>query len=439
MSGGPWRTPSFSVSRHTLENGMRVLLMERPHLPILSLTLLVPAGVASESGPEAGLSGFTLGLLPRGTLRRGAVQLAEDVDSLGAVLGVHSDYDFSLAGVSSLARCSAEAIEILAEVAMSPAFEPEEVERRRSDVLSHLERMKDEPGELVRNRFLARIYGEHPYHHPPSGTPETVGRFQAADVHRFYRRFFRPNEAILAVVGDLEAGSTLRMLEDRFGPWAPSEPDLPARPPIPAPSGLTLDPIQKDGMTQATVRMGGLAIRRNSSDYIPLVLANYILGGSGFGSRLMKRLREDAGVTYGAYSNLRPRREPGYFFAGCQTGLETMNTALDMMHDEIRRLHEGGVSPEELDWARRFFTGSLPLSLQTNDQLATKVLEQELFGLEEEFWFKEIDHMQRIEVEEVNRAARRFLDPDLLTVVCLADFRATELKPRFYPGPGPQR
>jgi zinc protease len=144
-------------------------------------------------------------------------------------------------------------------------------------------------------------------------------------------------------------------------------------------------------------------------------------------------------VTYGAYSNLRPRREPGYYFAACQTGLETMNAALDMMHDEIRRLHDEGVNPEELDWAKRFYTGSLPLSLQTNDQLATKVLEQELFGLEDEFWFKEIDRMQLIEREEVNAAARRYFDPDLLTVVCLADFRQAELNPSFHHGPGPHR
>ena len=146
----------FEAPAHTLSNGMRVLLMERHHLPILSLTVLVRTGVISEGPGEAGLAGFTSGLLPRGTVRRSALRLAEEVDSLGAVLGVHSDYDLSMVGVSSLVRDETKAIELLADVVTSPAFAVEEVERRRDDILSALERRKDDPHERVRDPELAR-------------------------------------------------------------------------------------------------------------------------------------------------------------------------------------------------------------------------------------------------------------------------------------------
>ena len=421
----------FAVARATFPNGLRVCLMERPRLPILSLTVMVQAGVISEGAEEAGLSAFTLNLLPRGTVRRDALRLAEEVDSMGASLGVHGDYDFSMVGISSLARDQDEAIEILAEVVTAPAFLPEEVERRRHDILSNLERLKDDPGELVRNRFLRAIYGAHPYHLPSSGLPETVRGFAGPQLRSFYNRLYRPNNAVLAVVGDLKPESMMRILQQRFGCWARAEIVRPELPAIPVPRQRTLRRIHKDGMTQATLRVGGIGIRRDNPDYVPLVLMNYILGGSGFGSRLMKSLREDSGLTYGAYSNFHPRREQGYFFASCQTGLATMNDSLEKMLEEIGRLRDGGVSAEELEWAQRYFLGSLPLSLQTNDHLATRVLEQEFFGLEEEYWLRDVERMRKITVAEINAAAHRYLDPDLLSIVCLADFHEVELRPGF--------
>jgi zinc protease len=201
-----------------------------------------------------------------------------------------------------------------------------------------------------------------------------------------------------------------------------------ARPPIPRPEHIRLEKIHKDGMSQATIRVGSIGITRNNPDYVAVVLLNYILGGSGFGSRLMRRLREQGGLTYGVHSNFQPRRDPGYFFVECQTNVLTMNEALAAIFDEIRRLRREGVTEEELDWAVRYFSGSLPLSLQTNDQLATRVLEQEFYSLEEEFWLKDIDRMLRTRREEVNEAAHQYLSPESFAVVCLADFGAADLR-----------
>jgi zinc protease len=280
----------------------------------------------------------------------------------------------------------------------------------------------------VRNRFIARIYGEHPYRHPREGTRESISRLHRSHLLGFYERFYMPGQTILALVGDLEGDAALRLVKEKFGGWEGEAPGRTGPPAPPVPRGLQVERIQKDGMTQATLRLGGLGLRRNSPDHIPVVLMNYILGGGGFGSRLMQRLREEKGLTYGVSSDFHLREQTGYFYIECQTVLERMNEAVREILAEVERMRQDGVSDAELESARRFFTGSLPLSFQTGDQISTRLLEKEFFGLEEEFWHKELERMRATTREEVREVARRYLDPEKYTLVALADFRNGELE-----------
>jgi len=422
-----------------LANGLQVIVVPRPRLPIFSATMLLPAGVAREEAGEEGLAALTAGLVTLGTERRDAVRLAEDVDALGASLGVACDYDFLFAGVSALARDRAEILEILAESLTRPAFREEELERRRNDTLSVLERREDDAVSLVRNRFLGRVYGPHPYHHPREGRRESVARFRREDLLTFYRRHYGPANATLALVGDIDPAEILPLVEALFSPWA-AGPAPPAEPSMPPPSGaVTFDRIHKAGRTQAVLRLGNRALCRNSRDYVPAVVLNYILGGSGPSCRLGRALREERGLAYEVHSNLHPRREPGYFFASAHTGLENLDEALATMQAEIRRVLEDGVDEEELALARRFFTGSLPLALETNDQLATYVLSREFYGLGEEYWLHDIERIESLTLQEVNDVARRVIRPESFAIVCLADFRRLgrhETQPESPGGPG---
>lgn len=419
---------TFAIESHTLTNGLRVRVVERPGLPILSLTLLLPSGVARERRAEAGLAHFTAALLSQGTTTRDALRLFEDVDALGASLGVHADYDFTSIGLSCLTRDREAAVEILADVTQRPLFALEEIERKRNDILSYIERRKDDVTDLVRVRFGEVLYGDHPYRAPRIGYAETVSALGRAEIANFYATQFAPAESILAVSGDVRARELWPLLEQHFGSWRSASLASSELPAIPNGTARRVERIQKDGVTQATLRVGALALERRDPDVIPCTLLNYILGGSGFGSRLMKNLREEKGLTYGAYSSFHTRRQRGYFFAGLQTGLATMNEALREMLHEITRLRDDGVTGEELEWAKRFFTGSLPLSFQTNDQLATHVLEQDLYGLEPEFWLRDLERMQAATLKDVNEAARRYLRPEEFTIVALADFREADLQ-----------
>lgn len=431
-SPGPTSTvpsaPRVEVVRHTLPNGLDLFLLERRTLPLLSITLLLPQGVNAEGPGQAGLSHLAASLLPQGTRHRDAVRLAEDVDALGASLGVHSDYDYTSVGLSCLARDAAEAISILAEVISEPALEDAEILRKRSDVLALLERRKDDATDRVRTRFAELLFGAHPYHHPRLGYPESVNALTNDTLRDFCRTHYHPRGAMLSVVGDFEPAAMLELLTRGFGPWQGGGAPVQLEPPIFRQPGVLVETIQKDDVAQATLRVGGPGFRRDHPDYAAANLLNYVLGGSGFGSRLMKNLREEKGLTYGAYSSFHTKKLAGAFLAGLQTSLDTMNAAMAELLSEITRMRDHGITQEELEWAKRYFTGSLPLSFQTNDQLANHVLEQALYDLEPEFWLREMERMKEATLEQVNAVATRYLRPETFTVVVLGDFRNREFR-----------
>jgi zinc protease len=413
-------------ARRALPNGLTILVLERRHLPIVSATLLLPAGVAAEPDADPGVAHFVSQLLPLGTTRRGAIELAETVDGLGATLSSSCDFDYATVDLTGRARDARVLLSTLAEVALTPAFLDEEIERKRSQILGYLEGRRDDHASFVRERFFEAIYGAHPYHRTKEGTPEAVGRMGRDAIAAFHRERYVPGGAILALVGDVDTDTALRWGEEEFGRWpAASPPSLPV-PPMPSPAEREIVTIQQE-VTQATIRMGGIGLPRNHPDHNAAVVMNYILGGSGFGSRLMKNLREERGLTYGVHSNFWPRREPGYFFAATQTKVESMNEAICEMLAEIARFREEGITDEELAWAKKYFTGSLPLTLETNDQIAAKLIEQEFYGLPEEFWLRDLEEMQAVTRGQILETARRHIHPDRFAIVVLADFRGHSL------------
>ncbi len=218
--------------RRVLENGLVVVVMERRHLPTLSATLLFPAGIALEPEERPGSAFFTSQVLPMGTLRRTAIELAEDVDGLGATLSAGCDYDYATIDVTGLSQDADQLLDILAEVTLSPAFHDEEVERRRSQILGILERRKDDHADVVRNRFFEEIYGAHPYRRTKEGTPESIGAIMRENLVDLWSGSYVPAGAILAIAGDIDSARAMRAAEQRFGGWKTIEalPKLPPRP-----------------------------------------------------------------------------------------------------------------------------------------------------------------------------------------------------------------
>jgi len=279
--------------------------------------------------------------------------------------------------------------------------------------------------DVVRKTFYDMIYGEHPYHRPLQGTEESVSAIRVEDLRKFYETYYAPNNTMLAIVGSFDPEEVRGEIQRVFGDWARR--DVPERrpPAMPEPR-WQVRTIQRD-LTQATIRMGHVGLSRDDPDFVAARLLNYILGGAGFGSRLMKNLREDRGITYGIFSNFWPRKDKGYFFVATQVVNDSLNVAIREILKEIQRIRTEGVTEEELHWAKRYFTGNLPLKLQTNAQLAQLVLEQRFYGLPEEFWMHEIEEMQKVTREDILRVARERIHPDRFALVVLGNFEAVSL------------
>ncbi|MBD3162785.1 MAG: hypothetical protein GF328_11825, partial [Candidatus Latescibacteria bacterium] len=301
--------------------------------------------------------------------------------------------------------------------------------------LGLLERRRDDYGETVRTRFAEAVYGEHPYRRIREGNRDAIARIGGDDLVGFHDRWYRPRGSILAVVGDVDPASMTHEVEERFGGWG--EAGGPGEPLVPEPTdgaGRRVVEIQ-ESVSQAYVRVGNLGIPRDHPDFAAVVLTNYLLGGGGFGSRLMTRLREERGLTYGAYSGFVVRRRRGSFSAGFQTGIETMNPALEEMLNVIERFVDEGGTEEEIERAKRFLTGSLPLTLETNDQIAQKLIEEEFFGLPDRFWLRDLEEIRGVGPDRVRETARRHIRPESFAIVVLADFTRTALRvPGFEEG-----
>ena len=210
-------------ARRVLDNGLIVVAMERRHLPILSATLLLPGGTAAEPEDLPGAAFFASQVLPMGTDALSAVALAEKVDALGATLGTGCDHDFSTIEVTGLARDGEALLDVLAGVAIRPAFQAEEIERRRSQILGLLQRKKSDYTDKVRNRFRELVYGSHPYHRTKEGNEASVAKMTRDDLVAFHESHYGPAGAILALVGDLDPEAMFRCVEERFGGWRPRD------------------------------------------------------------------------------------------------------------------------------------------------------------------------------------------------------------------------
>jgi len=460
LSGGtgPATGKGIRIDRQVLDNGLRLLLLERPGLPLVSYHLLVETGTIDETGPdESGLAQLTTQLLTQESKNYSALELARAVEDLGATLGAHSDRDFTTVGLSSLARDQSASLSLLAEVTRNPAFSTDEIERKRQEICTVLRRNLDDPGYHVSRLLAHRLYGEHAYGHALLGEPAVVESLSREDLLRFYEGNFAPERSVLAIVGQFDRELVLEEVKNEFGSWQrvglendrPRSVEVPSRlsalvgeegsiaapPSDPSRASASKsvaafrDTHQMDGVSQATVRVACRIVPRQHDDYVPLVVLDQILGGGGFSSRLMRSLRDEMGWTYGASSSLGLHKHAGAWVAGFKTSQETLEPAIDRLFAEIDLLGLKGPTEEEIEHARAYLSGSLPLDFETNAQWASHALEAELYGLPPFFWEDESRRLQELTTADLLEVGARYLSADRFAVAINGDFLDDSLSP----------
>ena len=409
--------PPYSM--RTLANGLQVIAVSHHEQPAVSLRLLVRAGGALDPAAKPGVAALAAAVLDQGTSSRTAEQIATTIDSIGGVMGSSSGTDLSFVQAIVMKDSLNLALDLVSDVARNPAFAPEEIERQRQQMLSGLKVSYDDAEYLAGVVFDRLVYGFHPYGRPDAGTPASIAAITRQDLQAFHKRWFGPNNSVLAIVGDVSADEAFAGAERAFGKWAKSEANATPPSELPPPA-RRLVVIDRPGAVQTEIRVGHTGLPRKHPDYLALDLAVKILGGEG-GNRLYRVLRSERGLTYGASADTNALRDGGDIVAETDTRSETTGEALRLIVDEMWRLQRQRVSQRELADAQAYLTGSFPLTIETPSAIALQVLNAVFYGLDlsELETFRE--RVNAITVDDIQRVAKAYLHPDRLSIVLVGD------------------
>jgi zinc protease len=422
-----------ALHRATLANGLEVLVLEDHTLPRVSMGVTVRRGAGAVPTEQAGLAAFTAELMERGAGDMDALALARAVDRLGASLGVSAGWDSMNVSVSGLSRDRDRLLEVLSDVVLRPRLETAEGRKARAEQLAGLEQAKDDPATLVGWRAMRVLYPAHRYGLPVEGTPETVARLDASAARSLHERFFVPAAAILFAVGDVDAGAFEERARELFGEaaWPHGEVAAPGPPP-PArtPSQRRVVVIDRPDLVQARIIVAHEGMGRTDERRIAADLMNDILGGSGFSSRLMKRIRSQEGLTYGVGSGFALRRHPGPFRVSTFTRVPEAGRSVELVLAQLEAIRGSDPpSPDELAKAKTYNVGRFGLSLESSRAVLGSLVDLDLYGLPEDSLDTYRSRVRAVDVEETAAVARALLHPDRAAIVVLGP--AEELTPQL--------
>jgi zinc protease len=406
--------------RAEMENGLTILVAERPTLPMVTLQILVKSGSVPEPQDKAGLAHLTAALLPLGTVSRTAPEISEAIEFVGGSLNADASWDSSSLSLTVLKKDLDMGMALLADVLLRPAFREAEIARKIQELKGRIHQKQEDPGIVARETFAATLFGDHPYGRPVEGTEMSVDRITRQDLVDFHRRYYVPNNSIMVAGGDVTLEELTGYVQKYLAAWARGSVG-----PVKAASGAPprrRQVVKVDrGVTQANIVWGHVGIERQHPDYYALSVMNQILGGGGLTSRLMRSIREKQGWAYDVHSALGARRFPGPFLVALQTKNETASPAIGEVLKQVREIRSTGVTAEELEEAKGFLTGSFPLRFDTNQGVVGLLAGMELYGLGMDFPERYPKIINAVTRDDILRVARKHLHPDRGVLVVVAD------------------
>jgi zinc protease len=412
------------ITRKTLSNGLKVMVVERHEQPVVYFSMVLPGGTFVEPKGKAGLSDLLCEMLTQGTNHRSADQIATEVDGLGGTLSASAAVEGLYVSGRFLKRDFDKGLDLFSDVVLHPTFSADELEKARPQKEGSVRMVKDQPIPMAIENLRYLIFGyDHPRGRPAS--LETVKAIKAADLVAAYQSAFQPQVSLLAVTGDVDSEKVIAALEKAFSSWKKTGEGIQYSADPSEVKGRLVRLVDKPDLTQSTVAVGNLAIQRKDPDYFPLVLGNYSLGGGGFSSRLMKNIRSKGGKTYGVGSNFSAGRTRGAFVIYSFTRNSETGNILKMVLDEIEAILKDGVTEEELLAAKNNLSGGYPLALQTPDGLADELIMAEFFGQGEDWVRSFRSRINAPTLADVKSALRRHLDVKNLAMVVVG--KASEI------------
>jgi len=410
-------TPSLpsaeTIARLDLSNGLVVLAYENDASPSVVIGGYLWAGSLSEPPEQAGLSSFTAGMLMRGTETRSFRQINEALESVGAQLSFHGGVHTAGFGGKALAEDLDLLLDILADSLQHPTFPTDEAETLRGQILTALQRRVYDTGQMARLTFDALLYPDHPYGRSVQGYEKTVSTLTRDHLADYYQAHYSPQGMVLAVVGAMSAGMVLDKVQRALGNWqAPAASPNRSIPPRVHLHELRrrLAPVQ--GKTQSDIVLGWPGLARNDPDYMKARLANTILGVFGMMGRLGDNVRDQQGLAYYVYSQLEAGMGAGPWLAIAGVNPASVDRAVDGILHEVHRLRDESLPPDDLADSQSFLTGSMPLRLETNEGIASTLLDMERYNLGFDYLLRFADLVNAVTVDDIQDMARAYLNPD---------------------------
>jgi zinc protease len=401
-----------SITRVELPNGIIVLAYENHNSPSVVMSGYLWSGALSEEAEQAGLASMTAGMLMRGTERRSFAQINQELESVGAQLGFGGAMHTVGFGGKGLAEDLALLLDILADSLQRPTFPADEVEKLRGQVLTDLQRRAHDTRRMARLTFNALLYPEHPYGRSVQGHEGTVSGLTRDDLVGHYRGRYAPQKMVIAVVGAVSAPAIVDKVRTALGGWRPPEalPNLSIPPAIRLTARRRRD-VPLEGKTQADILLGWPGLARTDPDFIKTYLANTVLGVFGMMGRLGDSVRDEQGLAYYVYSQIEAGLGAGPWVTVAGVNPANVERAIGGILDQVRRLCNEPVPAEELADSQSFLTGSMPLRLETNEGIASALLDMERYVLGLDYLQRYGDLVNSVTVQDVQAMARKYLDP----------------------------
>jgi zinc protease len=405
------------VSKVTLDNGMKLFLLEDHELPIINVSAMMRTGSIFEPADKIGLASICGEVMRTGgTKTRTGDEIDEQLESIAATVETSIGTDSGSAYMSVLKEDVDAGLEILADVLRNPVFAEDKIELAKIRERSMIARRNDQPTSIAYREYQKLIYGaDSVYAHQTEYA--TIDNISRDDLVNFHSKFFYPNNIRLAVWGDFDTEQMVEKIEKAFAGWQQRVIILPAIGDFKYRYRSTVNLVRKDDINQSNIFLGHIGCLMSDPDYFALVLMNRVLG-QGFTSRLFRNVRSRMGLAYSAFGVYSANYNyPGVFYVGCQTKSETTVKAIEAMEQEIKKMTEEEVTDEELEIARESFLNSFVFNFDTKGEIIRRLVVYDYYDYPEDFLMKMKEKIEEVNRYDILQVAQRHLRPDGVQVL----------------------
>jgi zinc protease len=437
LLAGAWITPARAgsmplVQRVVLPNELVLLVSEEHSLPFVVFQLLVDTGSRLDPAGKEGLANLTAKGLLLGTSSQSVTAMNEALDFMGASLNSSAGQDYAVVGLQVLKKDLEKGFGLFIDALTTPAFPEQEIQKEVNKIVGAIQSADEQPMNIAEKTFRKTLFPQSPYGHPVEGTRESVSKLSAKDVLQFYRAFYRPNGAVLSIVGDITVEEVRTKLIPLLAKWPATKAEA-----VPFNASYAKGPQRitiNRQITQANIILGNIGVKRDNPDYYSLSVMNYMLGGGGFGSRLTEEIRVKRGLAYSVASFFEAEKFQGSFQVVMQTKNASAAEAIALTLKEMELIRKEPVLEEDLRRAKAYLVGSFPLRIDTQSKLAGFLAQVEYYGLGLDYPEKYPSLINSVTSEGVLRVAKTYLHPEEMVLIVVGNLKEAQME---QPSSGP--